>query len=84
LSFRRALLRAQDKFREEKSALQRAKDFSLPLEMTGYRSIRLRDVDLPTRAEQVYLALEEQSLNFESDPALVWIKLNSVIATMIG
>jgi hypothetical protein len=52
--------------------------------ISRYRSIRLRDVDLPTRAEQVYLALEEQSLNFESDPALVWIKLNSVIATMIG
>jgi hypothetical protein len=30
--------RGQDKFREEKSTLHRVEDFSLPLEMTGYRS----------------------------------------------
>jgi hypothetical protein len=31
---------AQDKLREEKSALPRAKDFSLPLEMTSSRFFR--------------------------------------------
>jgi hypothetical protein len=30
--------RGQGKLREEKSALHSTKDFSLPLEMTGYRS----------------------------------------------